>query len=67
MSEVIHLKGQGGAVWEMTLPLHPDMAKRYEAGELARVNPDGSPYSEDAPKPRSRRSKAGPAEDPAGD
>lgn len=65
MSEVIHLLGEGGAVFEMTLPLDRHVEKRYLAGELQRVNPDGTPYQEDAPKPRSRRAKA--AEDAAGD
>lgn len=54
MSEVIHLRGEGGAVWEMTPPLEPDIAKRHAAGELVRVNPDGSEWSEVSPKRRSR-------------
>lgn len=62
--EVIHLRGSGGAVWEMTLPLHEQIAKRYEAGELTRVNADGSPWAEpgEAPAPRKPRSRAKAAE-----
>jgi len=63
VSEVIHLRGEGGGVFEMTLPLHPDIAKRHEAGLLQRVNPDGSAYEEE-PAPRARRrSRAAEAED----
>lgn len=64
MSETIYMRGRGGAVWEMTLPLPEYIAKQYEAGDLVRVNQDGSPFTEDAPKPRSRRAKA--AEDSEG-
>lgn len=61
--EVIHLRGSGGAVWEMTLPLHPVMARRYQAGELTRVNADGSPWDgEQEPAPRKPRSRAKAAE-----
>lgn len=65
--EIIYLLGGGGAVWEMTLPLHPVIAKRYEAGEMRRVNPDGSPWTGDEQprKPRSRP-KAATADDGAG-
>lgn len=46
MSEVIHLLGEGGGVFEMTLPLDRHIARRYAEGELLRVNPDGSEYEE---------------------
>jgi hypothetical protein len=51
VSDVIHLLGEGGAVFEMTLPLDRHIARRYEARELLRVNPDGSEYEgpEDEP------------------
>lgn len=48
MAETIHVRGEGGAVWEMDLPLQPDVAKRVAAGTLIRVNPDGSPAGEAA-------------------
>lgn len=71
MSDVIHVRGEGGAVWEMTVPLHPVLQKRYDAGELVRVNRDGSAWSgqeRPAQKPRPKRKpavKAG-ADDDAG-
>jgi hypothetical protein len=58
VSEVIHVLGEGGAVFEMTLPLHPAIAKRYEAGDIVRVNPDGSLYTEDEPPAPRRRTRA---------
>lgn len=68
MSDVLHLKGEGGAVFKMALPLHPQIAKRYKAGLLKRVNEDGSPYAEPrAPKqPVKQPPKTAPAGDPAG-
>lgn len=39
-------RGAGGVVWEMDLPLKPDMAEQLLKGYLTRVNADGSPYSE---------------------
>jgi len=56
VSDVVYMKGQGGAVWKMTLPLQPAMQKQFEAGDLVRVNPDGSPYEE--PQPARRRTAA---------
>ena len=48
MAETIHVRGEGGAVWEMDLPLPDGVAQRLERGDLARVNEDGSPYEEPA-------------------
>jgi hypothetical protein len=42
--ETIHVKGEGGSVWEMDLPLRPDHQQRLDAGLLVRVNPDGTVY-----------------------
>lgn len=44
MAETIHVRGEGGAVIAMDLPLPEAIAERYERGFLVRVNPDGSPY-----------------------
>lgn len=44
MSETVYLMGEGGGVFEMTLPLDRHIARRYAEGELLRVNPDGSEY-----------------------
>lgn len=55
MSEVIFLLGEGGAVWEMTLPLERNIAERFETGQLVRVNADGSEWTGERPPKRSRR------------
>lgn len=68
MSDVVYMRGQGGAVWEMTLPLQPAIARQYEAGDLERVNPDGAPYEEpdeevhEEPPPAVQRAPKGAAE-----
>ena len=46
MGQTAFFKGDGGAVFEMDLPLTGDMAKRAARGELRRVNPDGSRLEE---------------------
>lgn len=51
MAETIHVRGEGGTVWEMDLPLRPDHAKRLAKGELVRVNADGSTWTEPEPVP----------------
>lgn len=43
--ETIHVRGEGGAVIEMALPLPEGIADRYARGLLKRVNADGSPYT----------------------
>lgn len=45
MAETIHVRGEGGAVFAMDLPLPEGIAQRYERGLIKRVNPDGSPYT----------------------
>jgi hypothetical protein len=57
MPEVIHVRGEGGGVWPMDLPLSPPIQQRFDRGELVRVNEDGSAWTEqpDAPKPRRGR------------
>lgn len=45
MAETIHVRGEGGAVIEMALPLPEGIADRYARGLLKRVNADGSPYT----------------------
>lgn len=57
MSDVIHVRGEGGAVFRMALPLEPNVAKRFEAGEIVRVNPDGSEWTEPAKRPRKPAAK----------
>lgn len=52
-TESIHVRGEGGVVWEMDLPLPDGAAQRLARGDLTRVNKDGSTY------------EPGPDEDPA--
>jgi hypothetical protein len=61
VSEPITVRGEGGGIFRMTLPLHPAIQARMDAGEITRVNEDGSPWTgEDAPKPRRGRPPAKP-------
>lgn len=43
MAETIHLRGEGGHIFTMDLPLPEGIAERYERGLLVRVDPDGAP------------------------
>lgn len=45
MAETIHVRGEGGAIIAMDLPLPEGIAERYERGLLQRVHPDGSPFA----------------------
>lgn len=49
MVETIHVRGEGGSVIAMDLPLPENIAERYAAGALVRVHPDGSPWTADTP------------------
>lgn len=51
MAESIHVRGEGGTIFEMGLPLPAGVQQRLDAGALTRVNPDGSPYAEPRPGP----------------
>ena len=44
MAETIYVRGEGGAIIAMDLPLPESIAERYERGLLPRVHPDGSPF-----------------------
>ena len=46
MAESAFFRGEGGAVWEMDLPLSEDMQVQLLKGRLMRVNQDGSTYTE---------------------
>ncbi|WP_128977280.1 hypothetical protein [Streptomyces roseicoloratus] len=46
MAETIHIRGEGGAVIAMDLPLPDGIADRLTKGLLRRVNADGTPYIE---------------------
>ncbi|MFJ2707847.1 hypothetical protein ACIO3R_32305 [Streptomyces sp. NPDC087428] len=45
MAETIHVRGEGGHIFAMDLPLPEGITDRYERGLLVRVNADGSPYA----------------------
>ena len=45
MADTIHVRGEGGQIIEMALPLPEPIADRLTKGQLRRVNPDGSPYT----------------------
>jgi len=45
----IHVRGEGGTIWEMDLPLSSDHSKKVADGRMVRVNPDGSHYNAPVP------------------
>lgn len=45
MTETIHVRGEGGMVIAMDLPLPEEIALRLTKGALTQVNADGSPLS----------------------
>lgn len=45
MAETIYVRGEGGAIFAMDLPLPEAIAERLAKGQIKRVNRDGSPYS----------------------
>ncbi|MFE2021305.1 hypothetical protein ACFW9O_24985 [Streptomyces sp. NPDC059499] len=51
MTQSIHVRGEGGQVIKMDLPLPDPIAERLTKGYLRRVNADGSPYSGSSPTP----------------
>lgn len=58
MTETIHVRGEGGAIFPMALPLHPAIQQRLDGGALARVNEDGTPWTETPAKPARRKPAA---------
>lgn len=49
MAETIYLRGEGGGIHAMDLPLPEPIQERLTKGMLQRVNEDGSPYREPEP------------------
>ncbi|MFD9905628.1 hypothetical protein [Streptomyces sp. NPDC059063] len=45
MAETIYLRGEGGGIHAMDLPLHESIQQRLERGQLRRVNADGTPLT----------------------
>ena len=66
MSGTIHVRGEGGAVWEMALPLSPHIQERYDAGDIVRVNPDGTDWTGTAKRGRRKTAAATESEDEDG-
>ncbi|MEH0445430.1 hypothetical protein QA811_17660 [Streptomyces sp. B21-102] len=50
MAETIYVRGEGGGIHPMDLPLPEPIQERLTKGMLQRVNEDGTPYIEAAPK-----------------
>ena len=46
--DTIHILGEGGGVFELSLPLHETIADKLTKGVVRRVNSDGTPYDEHA-------------------
>lgn len=46
-SPTVHILGEGGGIFELSLPLHETIADKLARGHLRRVHADGSPYVED--------------------
>lgn len=44
MAETIYVRGEGGAVIAMDLPLPEGIQERYDSGLIQRVHSDGSPW-----------------------
>ena len=42
----VHILGEGGGVFELSLPLHETIADKFAKGHVRRVQPDGTPYVE---------------------
>lgn len=62
-AETIYLRGEGGGIHELDLPLPEGIAERYSKGLLTRVNADGSPYGDDAQAEVERPTKSDPKAD----
>ncbi|MFD6874527.1 MULTISPECIES: hypothetical protein [unclassified Streptomyces] len=45
MAETIYLRGEGGGIHAMDLPLHESIADRWARGLLTRVDADGRSFS----------------------
>ncbi|MGM9380338.1 hypothetical protein [Streptomyces antibioticus] len=46
MAETIYLRGEGGGIHAMDLPLPEPIEERLRKGMLQRINADGTPYVE---------------------
>lgn len=56
----VHIRGEGGAIFEMDpSKMSPDLKRRLRLGYLRQVNPDGSPLRDHAPAPAPAPAGAG--------
>lgn len=46
--ETVHILGEGGGIFELSVPLHETIADKLAKGLVRRVNSDGTPYDEHA-------------------
>ena len=51
MAESIYVRGEGGSIILMGLPLHPEIQKRFDVGLIVRVCRDGSPWTDKPERP----------------
>lgn len=51
MVESIYVRGEGGSIVLMDLPLPESIQQRFDAGLIVRVNEDGSLWSDEPAKP----------------
>lgn len=60
MTETVHILGEGGGIFTLSLPLSEPIADRLFKGYLKRVNADGTPWVEktERRKPYANESKA---------
>lgn len=57
MADTIHVRGEGGSIFEIALPLHEAIADKLRRGHLTRVDADGNPVEadDDVPAPPAER------------
>jgi hypothetical protein len=66
MAETIYIRGEGGGIHPMDLPLPEPIQERLTKGMLQRVNEDGTPYVESDPaEPEGRKPFTTPLTEPA--
>lgn len=47
-AQTVFILGEGGGIFELSLPLHEAIADKLARGHLRRVQADGTPYEESA-------------------
>jgi hypothetical protein len=63
-ADVIHVRGEGGSVFALALPLSEPIAERLTKGHIRRVNDDGSEYTAPA-EPSGEQVPSLPTQQPA--